>query len=257
MTYLITGHKGFIGTNLLHYLESKIEEVVGLDYFDCDLCNGYSHLVYSLNIDTIVHLAAETNVRDSIANPSKCFLKNCQSTSTVLELATAKKAKLIFISSCGACRPSSPYTASKIAGEALCRAYRNSYDTDVVILRLPNIYGPYSNHKTSVIPEFIKAKLLGKEVTIYGDGNQKRDFVYVKDICKAIYNADRDKELTSGRLTSINELANLIGCKAIHSKPIQGELTCVGSSKNIIPEYTLEQGLEETIEWFKDFYEIR
>ena len=256
MTYLITGHKGFIGTNLTYYLQSKIEEVIGIDYYDGDLCKGIPSSIKNLSIHTIVHLAAETNVRDSIANPSKCFLRNCQSTTNILEFASAKKAKLIFISSCGACRPSSPYTASKIAGEAICRAYKSSYDSDIVILRLPNIYGPYSDHKTSVIPAFIKSKLLGREVTIYGDGNQKRDFVYVKDICRAIYTADRDKQLTSGRLTSINEIANLIGCKATHSKPIQGEIDCIGSFTNISPEHSLEHNLKETIEWFKNFYRI-
>lgn len=251
MTYLITGHKGFIGTNLTHYLQSKIEEVIGIDYYDGDLCKGIPSSIKNLSIHTIVHLAAETNVRDSIANPSKCFLRNCQSTTNILEFAASKKAKLVFISSCGACRPSSPYTASKIAGEAICRAYRSSYDSDIVILRLPNIYGPYSDHKTSVIPAFIKSKLLGREVTIYGDGNQKRDFVYVKDICEAIYSADQDLELTTGELTSINELAQMIGCKVEYKDSIKGEINQVTSTMNLSPKYSLDQGLNETILWFK------
>ena len=157
MNYLITGHKGFIGTNLTNYLYSNGEEVVGLDYSDCDLCDGFPNIFWSKKLDTIIHLAAETDVRKSISHPVQTFLRNTKSTINILELATARNAKLIFASSCGAPYSPSPYTASKLACEAICKAYRESYNLNVVILRFPNIYGPYSDNKSSVIPKFIKA----------------------------------------------------------------------------------------------------
>jgi len=252
MTYLITGHNGFIGTNLTNFLHSKCEEVIGLDYSDCDLCEGFPGLIWDLRIDVIIHLAAETNVRDSIAYPVKTFLRNCESTINILELAREKRAKLVFISSCGARYLSSPYAASKSAGEGICNAYRESYNMDIVILHLPNVYGPFSLHKTSVIPNFIKSKLKGYKALIYGDGSQTRDFIYVKDVCKAIYNAEEDLKLTTGQLTSINRLAKMIGCEVEYTGAIKGELTKVTSIRNIITDYSLEQGLSETIEWFKE-----
>ena len=251
MNYLVTGHRGFIGTNLVKYLRSKGVGVTGLDYSDCDLCDGFPTILLDLKFDVIVHLAAETNVRESIESPVKTFLRNCQSTLNILELSKRLRSKLVFISSCGAPYSSSPYAASKMAGESLCKAYRESYEMGIVILRLPNIYGPYSDHKSSVIPNFIKSKLINSPTTIYGDGSQTRNFVHVKDICRAIFESTHDMELTTGELTSINELAEMIGCDVRYNSPIKGEVNKVTSIKNLIPQYSLSQGLNETILWFK------
>lgn len=257
MNYLITGHKGFIGSNLVPYLLSKGENVTGLDYFDCDLCNGFPASFWESKLDVIVHLAAETDVRASINHPVRTILRNTKSTINMIELARAREAKLIFASSCGARYAQSPYTASKLACEAICTAYKKSYNADIIILRFPNIYGPHSSHKPSIITKLIKSKLLGREVTIYGDGRQTRNFLYITDLCKAIYTADKDLELTTGELTSINELVEMLGCKPTYKGAIAGEITTVSSARNIIPDYSLDQGLNETIKWFKDFYEIR
>jgi len=251
MSYLVTGHRGFIGTNFYSYLQSKGEDVIGLDYSDRDLCVGYPGMIELFDISVIAHLAAETNVRESIANPTRFFLRNCQSTINMLNYAIKRGCTFIFISSCGAPYSSSPYAASKKAGEAICTAYRDSYGLGVIILRLPNIYGPHSDHKTSVIPQFIKAKLKNKKAKIFGSGEQTRDFVHVLDICEAIYNASSDLTLTTGQLTSINELAELIGCETEHISPLEGEIKSPRSISNIKPKYSLPEGLEETTKWFK------
>ena len=218
MKYLITGHKGFIGTSLVNYLENRGEEVVGVDYPN-DLCE-----VRPLPpVDIIVHLAAETSVRKSIQMPTM-FIRNCGSTINVLNEACRSEAKFIFISSCGAANPTNPYSASKVAGEALCQAYRKSYNMDISVLRLSNVYGPHSNHKDSVIAKFIKQKLANEPVTINGSGHQKRDFVHVDDVCKAIYECSEDfAEISTHKLTSINTLVELLKIdKLIYYSPIEG-----------------------------------
>lgn len=257
MNYLITGNRGFIGTNLTSYLHSLGHSVTGLDYSNCDLCDGFPNILFSSNLDVIVHLAAETNVRDSIRTPVKTFLRNCQSTINLLELARIKGCKLIYISSCGAPYLQNPYAASKIAGEGVCKSYRNSYSTDIVILRLPSVYGPFSAHKQSVVASFITAKVNMSKAKIYDDGSQTRNFVYVEDICRAIHEAAEDLELTTGELTSINNLARLIGVEFEYFDRVQGEVSTMACARNIIPKFSLEEGLALTIKWFEEAYKTR
>jgi nucleoside-diphosphate-sugar epimerase len=84
-------------------------------------------------------------------------------------------------------RPVSPYGASKLAGEAYCNAYYKTFGIKTVVLRFGNVYGPRSSHKTSVVAKFFKRALEGLPLEIYGDGTQTRDFIYVEDLCNAIY----------------------------------------------------------------------
>ena len=84
-------------------------------------------------------------------------------------------------------RPISPYGASKLCGEAYCSAFYGSYNLQTVCLRFGNVYGPYSTHKSSVVAKFIKQILSGKKLTIYGDGNQTRDFIFIDDLCSAVW----------------------------------------------------------------------
>lgn len=256
MKYLITGHKGFIGTNLVNYLQDRGEHVVGLDIDDCDLCNGYPTILMDLkyHIDIVVHLAAETSVLRSIGTPDWAFLRNCESTVKMLEFARSKNAKFIFISSCGAQNPINPYAASKVAGEALCQAYRKSYNMDISILRLSNVYGPHSNHKDSVIAKFIKQKLANEPVTINGSGHQKRDFVHVDDVCKAIHECSEDfAEISTGKLTSINTLVELLKIdKVIYDSPIEGEIFHPETQRYKDLMIQLENGLESTLNWFQE-----
>jgi len=248
MKYLITGHKGFIGTNLTNYLESVWDEVVGIDY-PSDLCKIQAN---KLDIDIVVHLAAETNVRNSIDNP-EIFIRNCQSTQTALEFARLNNVPFIFASSCSAINTTNPYAASKAAGEALCRAYHKSYELDTRILRFSNIYGPYSKHKESIITKFIKAKLSGEPVVVYGTGHQKRDFIHVLDVCKAIHETNSDIiDISTGHLTSINSIIEILGIKNVEYAPaIDGEIFSPQTTAWPGCEVSLEKGLMSTLEWFE------
>lgn len=249
MKYLITGHRGFIGTNLVNYLEERNHEIIGIDYPD-DLCERVAE---PINVDVIVHLAAETNVRQSIINSGN-FLRNCKSTYVALEYARVNGAKFIFASSCGAANPINPYAASKAACEALCIAYRESYHMNISILRFSNVYGPHSKHKDSVIAKFIKQKLNNEPVTINGSGHQMRDFIHVQDICKAIYECSDDfAEISTGRLTSINTIVEMLDIKdVIYDSPIEGEVFHPETVKWPGCQINLRAGLESTLKWFQE-----
>ena len=249
--YLITGDKGFIGTNLKRYLSQQGYEVIGLDR-PTDCCNDY----IMEKVDIVVHLAAETDVRKSIEDPAQTFINNCKSTINILNFAWSCNAKVIFASSCGVRRITNSYTASKLAGESICKAFRESYGLDVNILRFSNVYGPFSLHKTSVVTKFIKAKLTDIPALIFGTGHQKRDFIHVSDVCKAIHECQGDQEVSTGVLTSINTLAELIGCEVKYSDPINGEVFNpeTGNIKDEMVDLRL--GLLSTYSWFVGNYEI-
>jgi UDP-glucose 4-epimerase len=84
-------------------------------------------------------------------------------------------------------RPISPYGASKLCGEAYCSAFHGSFGVETVCLRFGNVYGPYSTHKGSVVAKFIKQILERETLTIYGDGSQTRDFIYIDDLIRAVW----------------------------------------------------------------------
>lgn len=249
MKYLITGHKGFIGTNLLNYLQLMHEDVIGIDY-PINLC---SQIPLISSIDVVIHLAAETNIRRSIQCPEVFFISNINSMFTAIKIAQINKAKLVFTSSCGAADSISPYSASKLACEAICRAYQGSFGMNIVILRLSNVYGPYSIHKKSVISEFIKKKLKGEKATIYGTGHQMRDFVHVSDVCKAIYqHSNAYGEISTGHLTSINSIAEMLDVEVEYSNPIDGEILHPETEPWSGCEVSIEEGLKSTLKWFEE-----
>jgi UDP-glucose 4-epimerase len=153
------------------------------------------------SIGTVLHLAAHTRVMESLENPHENFETNTIGTFNFLEASRKNGVKkFVFASSNAAVgeqtppineemipKPLSPYGASKLAGEALCSGYFQSYGLGTVALRFANAYGPHSDHKTSVISEFRKRLQNNQPVIIYGDGAQTRDFVHAHDICNAIF----------------------------------------------------------------------
>ncbi len=178
-------------------------------------------------IDRVVHLAAHAGVLPSVQDPKYDFSVNAIGTFNVLNSARVHGVRSIVFASSGATvgtvsppiqprtplQPLSPYGASKACGEVLIHAFRESYGMNVSALRFGNIFGPKSTLKGSVIPLFIRKSLLQETLEIFGDGDQKRDFLYVEDLCEAILSAvlcPRLKEpvyqLAQGRGISLNEL---------------------------------------------------
>lgn len=253
LTVLVTGGCGFIGTNLVRHLYDKGYTIKALDNLStgkketllaagCQLptANLMAGDIRDMKMvgkategtDAVVHLAAHTDVVESLDNPKDDWDINVNGTLNLLEACRRNGvSKFIFASSNAVLGeqpppvdetkipdPLSPYGAAKLAGEALCSAYHYSFGLNTVSLRFGNCYGPYSKHKTDVITTFMNCARQGKPIIIYGDGNQTRDFVHVDDICQAIHLCLTATESISGEVfqiasgieTSINKLARMI-----------------------------------------------
>ena len=265
--YIITGGLGFIGKNLSNDLSSLNQSPIVLDLLTgCDLCK--TEIILS-NCDTLIHLAALTNVRSSILNPTETFTQNCASTLNCLNYAKEHNVHFIFTSSMGAPASLSPYSASKLACEALCTAYRESLGVKTTILRLSNVYGSHSLHKTSVIAKFIKNCIDKQPLTIFGDGSQTRDFIHVDDVTRSIINCPDVSliNIASGTIISILHLAQRIqglSTKLLSFTPeihftdaIKGEINSVDSSTDIEPTVDLNDGLKNTFKWFIGNYNAK
>jgi UDP-glucose 4-epimerase len=181
--------------------------------------------------EIVYHLAAEASVPRSVVDPRTCYDVNVGGTLNVLLAARdCGCRRVVFSSSCAVYgdgpptskseslqpAPTSPYASSKLAGEELCRVFTRAYDLDTVALRYFNVYGPGQNPHSpyaAVVPRFINALLRAEPITVYGDGEQTRDFIYVDDVvagnvlaAKAPGVAGKAFNVASGTSVSINTL---------------------------------------------------
>ena len=265
---------------------------------------------FKTKFDIIYHLAASINVQDSIDDPKTTFYNDTVGTFNVLECAKnqmfGKNSKLdgeewifdeteerhpckvVFMSTCmvyDKCldekgisekhftKPVSPYGASKIGAENLVISYYHSYKLPTVVIRPFNTYGPCqkTGGEGGVVAIFIKNALEGKDINIYGTGNQTRDLLFVKDCAKFIIMSGMDSSVDgeivnagTGRDITINELADIIAdgkvsvnhVKHIHPQSEIMKLLCDYSKAEKLmgwkPKYTLEEGIEETRIWIKE-----
>lgn len=302
---LITGGCGFIGINLVDYLMKTTDHEIRvvdnlslgrkeyLSGFDVDIIEGDIRdegLVRSLvgDADSIVHLAADTRVIDSIANPDLNFDVNVVGTYNLLRAAREARVKhFVFASTGGAIvgdvippvnesmapHPQSPYGASKLCMEGYCSAFAGSYGMKTVSLRFSNVYGPHSYHKGSVVASFFKRILEGEPLMVYGDGTQTRDFVFSEDLCSAIVaglsleTGGEAIQLGSGRETSLNELISAIRdvigpshqVDVIYERFRKGEVRFnyadISRARRILrydPQTGLHEGLKKTWNWFME-----
>jgi UDP-glucose 4-epimerase len=240
---LVTGGAGFIGTNLVRYLAGRgaVDIVVldnlsvgrtigdlpaGVDFRLGDFTDGRTLAEALQGVDAVVHLAALSGVIDSIEDPAPSFDVNVAGSFRLLELARRAKVGNVIVASTGgallgeitppisetmAPSPMSPYGASKLAVEGYCSAFAGAYGLSCAALRFSNIYGPFSPHKRSVVSAFIRKALVGQPLIVYGDGTQRRDYLYVGDLVRGIETAIRRGvtgtfQLGSGRPTSLLEL---------------------------------------------------
>ena len=176
---------------------SAVELVVG-DILDEGLVRGTAQ-----DAEVVLHLAANSGVAPSVADPRADCAVNVIGTLNVLEAARHGGARRFVFASSGApigeCEPPiheesvphpvSPYGASKLAGEAYCSAYFRTFGLETVALRFGNVYGPGSRHKSSVVARFIRQAMVGETLEIYGDGLQTRDFLYLDDLVRAVRRA--------------------------------------------------------------------
>jgi UDP-glucose 4-epimerase len=298
-TILVTGGAGFIGSHLVKELVKSgfsvrvldnlsngslenIREVLGsIEFIKGDIRDKNVVEDALKGVDAVIHLAALIDVAESVEKPELYLDVNVNGTFN-LARASRKVSAFIFASTCAVygepvkipigedhpLSPKSPYAATKIAGEAFVQAYGNLYGYRPVILRLFNVYGPrQSKAYAGVITEFVKRATRGKPPIIFGDGEQTRDFVHVKDVAKAIIKAlDSDNasgiyNVGSGVAITINDLAHLIlklagkeNVEPIHGPTRPGDIkhsqANINRAKKELgynPSVSLEEGIREIL----------
>lgn len=300
---LITGGAGFIGSNLAEELVKRNYQVIILD----NLKTGYQEnlneldvkfikgdikdreLVFDLVKDCfgVFHLAAMVSVKESVENPYECYLTNVIGSINLMDACSMYRAKFIFASSAAIyglnninpktedmrLEPYSPYGISKYDIEKLCRIYNQEKGLEYLCFRNFNVYGPKQDLNTNygaVIPIFINRALNNQDLIIYGDGEQTRDFIYVKDVTNAyIKGLESDKKgvynLGSNMIITINQLAKEIlniaknnSSKIIYQKERIGDIKESMSNCDLVKKelnwksnFLLEEGLKKTIDYFK------
>lgn len=278
---IITGSSGFIGTHLSRYL-SKHYEIIGIDrergeYTTHNQDINLQELPNIDNIYAVIHLAARAGVRESKDNFEEYVNDNILATKRVLDKCVDWKPKRILVASSSSIygdsiyhlsdeyRPKSLYAMTKVATEKIVNTYQQSYlpkDTQTCNMRIFTVYGPRQRDGLAM-GNFITNILQEKPITVYGDGNQTRDFTYIKDLCIGIGNLLESEELPqetdigNGNEIKINEiiylLSQLIDKKVtIDYKPMMPEdVLRTKSSKNpyiISPPTDLAFGLKNQID---------
>ena len=214
MKVLVTGSSGFIGTNLMAALG---DNGVPFDLKTGQDARSLLDLERALpTVNAVVHLAADSGVERSIINPVST-LDNVMGAVAVLEGCRRFRLPVVLASTAGALGgpPRSPYAASKLAGEGYASAYASAYGLSVAVARFGNVYGPHCGAKVSALPLLMRAALAGQPFERFGSGAQRRDFVFVGDICQGILMVLRNRvsgtlNLASGELTSLNRVIELV-----------------------------------------------
>lgn len=240
MDNLSTGREEYID-QILNSINPTNSENSPVELIAGDVRNREQVKKAAQGVDAVVHLAAHTSVVDSLKDPQENFQINAIGTFNLLEGCRKHGIERFIYASSNAVvgeqvppideqkvpAPLSPYGASKLAGEALCSAYYHSFRIKAISLRFANAYGSYSEHKASVVAKFIQRAREGAPLIIYGDGEQTRDFIHAKDICRAIelalYYEPRPEnqepvfQIATGVETKIIDLAKMIRDLAIGS----------------------------------------
>jgi UDP-glucose 4-epimerase len=306
LKYIVTGGAGFIGSHIVAELAVQGDEVVVLDNLFSGKIENIKPFLTHGNVtfvkgsvtdldllkkkfdgaDGIFHQAAIASVPRSIANPIATNEANVTGTLNVLVAARdCGIKKVVFASSSSVYgdtptlpkhedmkpAPLSPYAVSKLAGEQYLQAFHHVYGLQTISLRYFNVFGPRQDPESeyaAVIPKFITAILNGRPVTIFGDGEQTRDFTFVKDVVQANIkameiNAQGIFNIACNRHISVNDLAALVMEIAGKTIPVRHEPVRPGDVRDSLadilraqkafgyhPKYTVREGLEETIAWY-------
>lgn len=306
---LVTGCAGFVGSNLARGLLDRGYSVRGIDNFETgrranleglredpdfefaevDIRDAKAVAAHLSSVDTVFHQAAVPSVPRSLENPRLSTDVNCTGTVTVLDAAVDAGVDTVVSASSSsvygsggslprrepmATTPESPYALTKYFTERVTLQFDVFYDVDAVALRYFNVFGPRQDpdgQYAAVIPTFVSQLLEGKSPTIYGDGEQSRDFTYVDDVVEAnigaaladvggeVYNVGRGDRVTINALVDIlNDILGT-GIEPTHDSPRPGDVRHSGAdiSKAAAefgyePAVDFRTGLERTVEWFRN-----
>ena len=302
MNVLVTGGAGFMGGHVTRALLSSGDDVAVLDNLStgaranldprCEFLPGDvrdSDRVSAVmqGRDAVVHLAAYTSVPESFREADLCFEVNVEGTLNVLDAAVrAGVPKVVFASSSAVYAdepdgpkletmcpgPCSPYAVSKLEGEHLLAWFRRRRGLHTTALRFFNVYGPRqdaSSDYAAVIPIFIERALAGETLTIYGNGQQTRDFIYAQDVADAVLASLRSPycgvlNVGTGRAVRILDLAeqvlSLTGSKGGYvfadrrpgdAASSTADISAIVRDLEWTPGIGLEQGLSQTLRWFR------
>ncbi|WP_192986711.1 dTDP-glucose 4,6-dehydratase [Carnobacterium mobile] len=312
MNVLVTGGAGFIGSNFVHYILKTYPDykVINLDlltyagnihnlddvmdnpnhvFVQGNITNKelVRHLVNEHEITHFVNFAAESHVDRSILNPEIFVETNIQGTLALLNVAKEMEIeKYLQVStdevygSLGeegyfteetTLAPNSPYSASKTGADLLVRSYYETYGMNVNITRCSNNYGPY-HFPEKLIPLMITNGMDNKELPIYGDGLNVRDWLHVQDHCQAIdlvlhkglkgevYNVGGHNERTNNEIVDIiveelglsHDLIKYVDDRLGHDKRYAIDPTKLESELGWKPKYTFDTGIMETIKWYQE-----
>jgi dTDP-glucose 4,6-dehydratase len=311
-TILVTGGCGFIGSNFIHYLLGKYPSYRIINLDKLTYCGNLDNLcevaqqpnlrfvrgdiadrrlvmaiLHDERVDAVINFAAESHVDRSIEDPDLFLRTNVLGTQVLLEGARAAAVQLFIqistdevYGSLGTTglftestplNPNSPYAASKTAADLMVRAYTKTYGLAAIITRCSNNYGPYQ-FPEKLIPLMISNALEDRDLPIYGDGLNVRDWIYVGDHCEAI-----DTILHRGKRGEIYNIGG--GCERNNLQVVRTILEALGKPESLIrfvkdrpghdrryamdfsklkrgldwqPRVLFEQGIQQTIAWYKD-----
>ena len=304
---LVTGGAGFIGSHIVEALVRRGDRVrvvddlstgdeknlaaVGskIEFLRGNLCDESIASAAVRDMEIVFHEAALASVPRSVERPLDTHA-NC-TTATLMILDQARRAKVrrfVYAASSSAygnlpkpakqetdpCQPLSPYAAAKLAGEMYCQSFYQSYGLETVCLRYFNVFGPRQDPNSpysAVIPLFISKMIKGIPPTVYGDGEQSRDFVYIQNVVDvnllaAQAKAAPGKVFNVGCGTSFNLLQLIAGLNrilGIDLKPkfeaarpgdVRDSLADISAARSVlgyVPQIDLEQGLQRTVEYFR------
>jgi len=304
--YLVTGGAGFIGSNLVMKLLSLGHRVRVLDNFatgrrenilpfidkiqliEGDLRSYHTVREAVSGMDFILHQGALPSVPRSVKDPITTNEVNVSGTLNVLDAARDAKVKRVVFASSSSIygdseilpkketllpNPISPYATSKLAAEKYCQVFYRAYGLETVCLRYFNVFGPRqdpTSQYSAVIPKFITAALAGKPVTIYGDGEQSRDFTYVDNVVAAnLMACEKDEiggmvmNIACNERITLNQVVSYL--QQILNKEIQvqylpprigdirhsyADITLASNRLGYQPTVYFADGLRKTIEWY-------
>jgi len=304
MKILVTGGAGFIGSHIVEHFQGAAEVRV-LDNLRSGFkknLTGFKHEFIEASIldretvrramdgvDYVFHLAAMISVPESMQKPVECNEINTTGTLVVLEEAKRMKVKKLIFSSSAAIygdnpvvpkvetmlpEPKSPYAITKLDGEHHCKMFADEGRLPTTCLRYFNVFGPRQDPKSqyaAAVPIFIDQAVKNEPITIYGDGEQTRDFIYVKDIVAAnVFFATKSKDtgvfnVAYGQRLTINKLATkicqLTGSRseikrtAARSGDVKHSLASIDKLRaaGFVPGGTLDDGLQETARFCEGF----